>query len=157
MNDFTAGVKGCMGPPLGWKQVKDEPTPKTTLYLADMIDVQFEWPKARERIKSTGEIERIEVGVEAVGGFKTAFSNLKEKWDETITLREYGVDKDKFKRALPWFSLVHNSQVVLVRGEWINRFKAQCESFPKGDHDDMIDAVSGVYEMVSKSFPYMIA
>jgi phage terminase large subunit-like protein len=32
----------------------------------------------------------------------------------------------------------------------VTPFLAQAETFPTGTHDDMVDAVSGVYQMLAK-------
>lgn len=159
-NDFTAGVRGAMGPPPNWRPTPENPhetPPRNCFYLADMIDFQKEWPEARRRIKNTAELEQIEIGVEAVAGFKTAYQNLCEVLPATITAKEIGVDKDKLTRALPWFSMVHNEAVYVVRGDWINRFKAQLEAFPGGEHDDMIDAVSITFGMAARPALMMLA
>lgn len=152
-NDSTVGIKAAFGPPANWRPHPERPNeapPQTCLYLADMVDFQFEWPKARTRIGETAQVERIETGIEAVAGFKTAYQNLREVLPMDIPLREIGVDKDKITRALPWFTLMHNKSVYVVRGDWIVRYKAQLQSFPNGDHDDMVDATSIAHGMVAR-------
>lgn len=155
MADFTASPAGAMGPPPGWKPKPlpsggFEEMPKTHFYIRDMIRGQWEWPKSRERIRATAELERIEVGIEAVAGFKTAFQNVREVLPGHIPLREIGVSKDKLTRALGWMAMVEAKKVILVRGDWINEFKSEVEAFPAGKHDDMVDGVSGVYGMVAQ-------
>ncbi len=118
------------------------------LYLRDFVFGQWRWPEARARIKEIAERENIEVGFEAVGAFKTAFDNLREVVASRILLREMDEDTDKLTRALPWIAQVEAKKVCLVAGDWITAFESQCESFPDGTHDDMVDAVSGVWKMV---------
>lgn len=159
-NDFTAGVKAAMGPPPNWRPSPGNPgesPPLNCLYLAEMQDFQKEWPEARERIKNTATLERIEVGIEAVAGFKTAYQNLVEVMPNNIAVKEIGVDKDKLTRALPWFAMMHNRAVYVVRGEWINRFKEQLQQFPDGAHDDMVDAVSIAYGLAANQTVMMLA
>jgi len=36
-----------------------------------------------------------------------------------------------------------------VRGDWNNQFIDECLAFPYGQHDDMVDAVSGAVEMLA--------
>jgi predicted phage terminase large subunit-like protein len=134
--DFTAGISGAMDA-------------QGNLWLRDCIAGQWEWPRARQRIVDTALIEKCEIGIEAVAGFKTAYQNLEETLKGKIVMREYGVDRDKLLRALPWIALIENHQVFLVAGDWVVPFKEQCEAFPAGAHDDMVDAVSGVFSMVS--------
>lgn len=61
----------------------------------------------------------------------------------------YGMDFDTFTesgdkvvRATPLSGQVGAGNVYLVNGEWILDFKKECEGFPDGDHDDMVDAAS---------------
>jgi predicted phage terminase large subunit-like protein len=135
--DYTAGIKGALG--------KDG-----SLYLADGMAGQWEWPKARARIVASAQAERILVGIESVGGFRSAFQNLREVLPKDVKVMEIGVDRDKLTRALPWIALAENGKVFLVRGDWVTPFLAQAETFPTGTHDDMVDAVSGVYQMLAK-------
>lgn len=123
-----------------------------TLYLRDWIDGQWEWPESRRRIKQTAELEGIPVGIEAVAGFKTAFANLIEVLPSHITCREYGADRDKLTRALPWIAMVDRGKVALVRGAWNMDFIMQAEQFPSGKLDDGVDAVSGCWMMLKTVF-----
>lgn len=134
--DYTAGVKGAIGP-------------SGELYLADMVTGQWKWPQSRERIRAIGESERILIGFESVSGFKTAFDNLVEVMPSGIKVDCIGVDADKLTRALPWIALAEAGKVNLVRGPWNLPFMAEAEAFPIGAHDDMVDAVSGVYKMLA--------
>lgn len=142
--DYTAGVKGAIGP-------------NGEFYLADMIAGQWEWPKARERIKNVAAAERILVGIEAVSGFKTAYANLREVLPADVMSMEVGADKDKLTRALPWIALTEARKVRLVKGDWIVAFMRQAEEFPRSAHDDMVDAVSGVYGMLTGGMRVLVA
>lgn len=156
-SDFTAGAKGAFGPAPGapddWAQ-KPLEYPKEYFYIRDMIYGQWLWPHAREKIKTTAELEKILVGVEAVSGFKTAFANLREVVSPEISLQDFGADRDKLTRALPWIAMAEapegkkHGKVVLVAGDWIPAFKQQVEAFPTGANDDLVDSVSGVYTML---------
>lgn len=152
-SDYTAGIKGALGPPPGSPDAKPD-----CLYLADLIKGQWEWPKARERIKSTAIVEQIPVGIETVAGFKTGYANLREGWPADIPLRDYGEDRDKLSRALGWFAMADAGKVYLVRGDWVHGFKQEVEAFPSGKFLDQVDAVSGVYTMLKQSrFTLLIA
>lgn len=136
--DYTFGIAGAHGP-------------GGELYLRDGVFGQWAWPKARSHIVATARCEYgVEVGVEAVAGFKTAFANLKEVMPPNVMLTEVGVDADKVTRALPWAALAANKKVFVVAGEWVQEFKRQAQAFPGGTHDDGVDAVSVVHEMLRK-------
>jgi predicted phage terminase large subunit-like protein len=137
INDETAGIAGAVGP-------------DGTLYLKDLIHDRWKWPEARDRIAQTTIAERIPVGIEAVAGFKTAFANLQEVLPPQFMCIQYGVDKNKLTRALPWIALVPKKKLALVQGPWNVEFLLQAERFSghNDDEDDYIDAVSGVYQML---------
>jgi predicted phage terminase large subunit-like protein len=39
--------------------------------------------------------------------------------------------------------------IRVVAGDWVSQFIDECLSFPNGQHDDMVDAVSGAVEMLA--------
>ena len=123
------------------------------LWIADIERGQWEWPRARGRIKVIAEAERILVGVEAVGGFKTSFANLREVLSHEVVLHEFGAETDKLTRALPWNGLVEAGKVFLVRGEWNIPFIKEASEFPRGANDDQVDGVSGAYIMLKGQKP----
>lgn len=49
---------------------------------------------------------------------------------------------DKVARATPWANQVKAGNVTLVEGDWLYDFLEECRSFPKGEHDDQVDAAS---------------
>jgi len=53
-------------------------------------------------------------------------------------------------RANPVSSASEHGNVKLVRGPWITGFLDEAEIFPRGAHDDQIDAVSGGFEVLSE-------
>ncbi len=133
--DFTAGCKIAI----------DQ---DGNLWIADIERGQWEWPRARGRIKVIAEAEKILVGVEAVGGFKTSFANLREVVSPEVVIHECGVDADKLTRALPWIGLAEAGKVFLVRGDWNIPFIKEASEFPSGSHDDQVDGISGGYALL---------
>lgn len=126
-------------------------------YIADIIAGQWRWPIARAQIKAVAEAERILVGVEAQGGFETAFDNLREVLSPEIKCMPVRVETDKLTRALPWIALADAGKLYLVSGDWNTAFVSEAEEFPLGRHDDMIDAVSGAYALLTRSRKIIIA
>jgi len=59
------------------------------------------------------------------------------------------VSGSKEVRASPLSSQAEAGNVKLVRGPWIPDFLDEAETFPTGDHDDMVDAVSGAYNRLT--------
>ena len=92
-----------------------------------------------------------------MSGFKMAYSNLREVLPNDVLSMEVAADRDKLTRALPWIALTEAHKVNLVRGDWIAAFMRQAEEFPRGAHDDMVDAVSGVYGMLTTGTRVLVA
>lgn len=57
---------------------------------------------------------------------------------------------DKVARARPWRRRAKDGRVFLVRGAWNQAFIREAASFPKGRHDDAVDAVSGAFQMMEE-------
>lgn len=55
---------------------------------------------------------------------------------------------DKETRATPVSAAAENGRVKLVRGLWNEALLDELESFPKGAHDDQVDALSGAYNQL---------
>lgn len=123
------------------------------LYIRDILFGQWRWPHAKAKIAQTARDEKILVGVESQGaGMGIACKELADEIGDGAVVREYSVHKDKLTRALYWIAKTEKRKVFLVGGgEWLTAFKAQCESFPNGEHDDMVDAVSGAAQMVAET------
>lgn len=138
-SDFTVGILA------GYDHITQN------FYIADMIRGQWEWPTARGMIQRAALKDRVNIGVEAVAGFKTAFSNLREVLPPNISCQEYGAEKDKMTRALSWIAMVENGKVCVKTGEWNIDLLMELDSFPRGKHDDIVDAISGVYGMCFNS------
>jgi len=142
MNDETASLQVAI-------EKIDAKT--SNVYVRDGLSGRWNWPKSRGMIKNTAEAERVLVGIEAVAGFKTAYQNAREVIAEDIVLAEVGVSKDKLTRALPWIALTEHRRVFLIRGDWVTKFIAQCEQFPLGANDDLVDAMSGGYALAEQN------
>lgn len=134
-NDFTTGGRVAIDASDG------------RVYLKDIVIKKLLWPLARKTIQETAKREKTPTGVEAQGGFATAFANLAEDWPSDVLLREYTEDKDKLVRAFPWIAKVESGLFFIVEGENVDTFLSQAAEFPDGENDDLIDMVSGGYRM----------
>lgn len=56
--------------------------------------------------------------------------------------------RDKISMARPWSARASRGEVAIVRGDWMSAFFDEIEAFPSGGHDDMVDAVSGAYDIL---------
>jgi predicted phage terminase large subunit-like protein len=56
---------------------------------------------------------------------------------------------DKEVRSRPVAAAVANGLVQVVRGPHLSAFLDECQIFPNGAHDDMVDALSGAHSKVN--------
>ena len=143
-SDYTVGILGGIDHSVG------------VLYIIDMIRGRWEWPYARDMIKRAAIQDKARVGVEAVAGFKTAFSNLIEVLPSHISCSEFGADKDKMTRALPWMAMVENGKVCMVQADWNIDLLLELGAWPRGKHDDIVDGISGMAQMARNNVQYIM-
>lgn len=140
--DYTVGARGAFAPD-GW------------LYIADLIRGHYAWPEARAIILQTMSMEPTTVvGVETAAMQLALFQDLLTA-PETHgrTVKGVGLDTDKVARAQPWIARAAAGRVALVRGGWNAAFLEEAEAFPEGGHDDQVDAVSGVVQLLASAGP----
>ena len=122
-----------------------------TLYIGHMVRGRWEWPEARKVIVQTALTETNRMtGVEVVAFQLSAIQELRrDPLLAAVALQAVPVDKDKLSRALPWAARAEAGKVALVKGSWIAAFLDEVVSFPLGEHDDHVDAVSGAVQMIA--------
>lgn len=126
-------------------------------YIEDIQHFRALWPEAKRKIVARSIVERIMVGVEAQGGFKIAFSELRTALLGKCLVKGFSVEKDKLTRALPFFAAAEAGKVFVVRADWNYAFFDELESFPTGKHDDRVDGCSGAHYMLTKGAGVAIA
>lgn len=71
--------------------------------------------------------------------------------------KPYKASKDKVTRALPASSQAEAGNIKLLQASWNENFLRELENFPDGSHDDMVDALSGAFLMLTESTYNLIA
>jgi len=118
------------------------------LILADMRRAQVNIFEAKELVsaamKSTGPTVPMRSGQANMD--KIYLTSLRSRADliqySIRNLKRDQMPGDKVARANRWIELVHAGRVYVVRGAWNDAFFSEMESFPRGSHDDQIDAIS---------------
>jgi predicted phage terminase large subunit-like protein len=67
----------------------------------------------------------------------------------------YPKDTDKVTNALPFAARVGQKVVDVVQAFWNDEFLDELMSFPRGAHDDQVDAAAGAYEMLGQGLGLM--
>ncbi len=125
------------------------------LFIVDMVRLRKPWTKLRSLLLAQAEMDREtydvqRIGIEAVAGFLAIFQDV-----HNALLGESKVEKripprgGKLLRAQPWLNKTEARRVFIVRGAWNKDFIAELETFPNGDHDDQVDAISTAWEMLT--------
>lgn len=85
---------------------------------------------------------------DAVHG-RALYQSLKRQLAQhSPRLKTARVVNDKVTRALVWQAYAEAGKVHLVRGAWNEAFIDECCSFPRGRHDDQVDAVSLAFGVI---------
>jgi len=61
-----------------------------------------------------------------------------------IAFRGITPTQDKVTRAQPLLARAEQGKILLLRAEWNNQLIDEFCAFPEVDHDDQVDAVSGM-------------
>ena len=119
-------------------------TKKDEYYIDGARVARMDYPQQRryilDRVRSeVGAVHYIEDALHAKG----LIHDLKRELGPhggRVKLR--GVVSDKFTRSLPFSAAAESGRVFLVKGTWNQDFIDEVCEFPKGRHDDQVDAIS---------------
>jgi predicted phage terminase large subunit-like protein len=143
VNDYSAGAYGGMDA-------------EGNFYLVHVDRAKRLWPSQRDTMVRYAKQEATggRIGVEAIGGFQTAVSQLSEVLRGDTIVVSFTATPDKIVHAIPWFAKIDGKKFFLVTGTWNQDFTDEVEQFPNGSHDDQVDAVSLLFDMCKKRRVY---
>lgn len=137
---------------------------KGVYYIEDLQRFRSTPQIVETRIKQTAQVDRelhghkclvymeVEPGSEGI--------SLADHYSRNVltgfTFRGHRSTGDKELRSNPLSSAAEAGLVKLVSGKWINAFMDEAESFPYGEHDDQVDAISGAFERLQHSYPVKV-
>lgn len=70
-------------------------------------------------------------------------------------VRTVVISKDKLTRAKPVSAQCQVGNIRVLRAPWNNEFFSECENFPEGAHDDIVDVLSGAFNELSNGLSMM--
>jgi predicted phage terminase large subunit-like protein len=131
---------------------------KGDIYILDVERFRESWPVAAERIADLAEAE-LKVHKEAGRVYNVGIDSRSTQLGFVQDLFTKGTfhrvplwpdttKGDKVQRASGWAARARAGKVHIQRGAWNGMFLDECTGFPLGKHDDMVDAVSGAYELL---------
>jgi predicted phage terminase large subunit-like protein len=137
--DFTAGVKmGAAGDGL--------------YYVLDVTRGQWSTDERDSMIRLTASIDGRPVRIllpEDPGAAGKSMVAHQVRMLAGYTVRSERVTGDKITRADPFSSQVNAGNVRLVRGPWNRAFIEELRTFPRGKHDDQVDAAADAFSDVA--------
>lgn len=83
------------------------------------------------------------------GSAGVAEAQLTSRALDGFNVRFSTVTGDKETRAKPVSAQAEAGNIRIVRGSWNDSFLRELENFPKGRHDDQVDALSGAYDQIA--------
>jgi len=121
-------------------------------YLEDVARFPGPWADARGRIAEVmlRDGAGVEQGVEVSGQQGGYCQELQRDVRlQGVSIRGVNPQEvgNKEVRANVWASRIEDGLFVMVRGPWNDPFVSECLAFPRGAHDDQVDAVSGAVQM----------
>lgn len=136
-NDWSAGARGGIDR-------------EGNLIITDMNRARRPWAAQKEMIIALAKMEGGRVGIETVSAWAIAADEIRAALSGFAVVKNIPAVTSKEARAYPWLSKVDTGNLFLVRAPWNSDFLHELEQFPTGAHDDQVDAVSLLWEMVRK-------
>lgn len=118
--------------------------PEGRMFFFPPYREQAEWPDAKRGIIARAKAYKCGViGIEKVQ-FQAAASQVlkREQALAGVSIKNIEADRDKIMRVTEWSPIAESRQIWLVEDGtgWVDRFLEEAENFPRGKHDDLIDA-----------------
>lgn len=132
--DYTAGVK------LGMAEGR--------YYIAHIVHSRSGPGEVEKLVRQTAELDGRQVPVvleqePGSGGKLFTAAIIRNLTGWSVEARPAA--GDKVTRAMPWLAQAQAGNVYLLRGPWLADFLDEVAAFPIGQHDDMVDAMSGAF------------
>lgn len=121
---------------------------ESNIWILDVRRERLNWSAVKNMILSEAEMfDPIVIGVESVG-IQAALVNDVASFINNYRVVGCSVKKDKVARALPFVSKCEAGKVFIRKGRFNNVLIDELIMFPRGSHDDQVDAISGAYEIL---------
>ena len=135
--DYTVGVK------LGRSA-------NGVFYVAEIVRLQQSPMYVQNAIKNTASQDGwgVRIGIEQdPGQAGVAESEYVVRLLQGYAAKAYKVTKDKINRASPVSAQAEAGNIKILKAPWNEDFFRELENFPEGTHDDIVDALSGAFNM----------
>jgi predicted phage terminase large subunit-like protein len=120
-------------------------------YIEDIQRLRMGWGTVRQTIKHIAQRDgrEVMVGIELQpGAAGKAVQYEMTKYLAGYPVRWLPAVRDKVTRATVWAGPAELGDVHVKRADWNGALFDECDMFPDGDHDDIVDAVSGAFALL---------
>jgi predicted phage terminase large subunit-like protein len=116
--------------------------------LEDVVYGQWEAPQRQRIIRDTAIGDgHIQIGVEAFGGYKDAYTLLEEVLRGIRQVVPSKLPGDKRTKMEPLVPIVEAGNFWMKVAPWNDIVLKQMADFPSGLHDDAVDPLAIIYDM----------
>lgn len=141
--DYTSGAKVAV------RKIKSAIPGMTIdiLFIDDYVRGKWEAGERNQIILSTAikDGEFVRIGVEAFGGYKDAYTQLRDALRGLRAVNKVNLPGDKGAKASCLESIFAAGNVYMKEASWNNAVIKQLSEFPSGVHDDDVDALVVAY------------
>jgi len=122
------------------------------LYVTDMVRIQQSPLGVQTAIKNTASQDgiSIRIGIEQdPGQAGVSEADYLVRMLQGYNVKTFKATQDKVTRALPVSSQAEAGNIKILQAPWNEDFLRELENFPEGAHDDIVDAFSGAFLMLT--------
>lgn len=124
-------------------------------YIVDIAHVRTTPKGVEDLVQQTAQLDskRVTIHMEQEGG-SSGVNTIDHYRRKVLNGYSFYGDKktsNKIERAAPVSSAAEAGNIKMVRGIWNKAFLDEIDVFPRGKHDDMVDAVSGAFTMLGSA------
>lgn len=124
------------------------------LYITDMVRIQQSPLGVQSAIKNMASQDGVSVriGIEQDPG-QAGISEVDYlvRILQGYNVKTFKATQNKVTRALPVSSQAEAGNIKILQAPWNEDFLREVENFPEGSHDDIVDALSGAFLMLTDS------
>lgn len=124
------------------------------IYIHDVIQLRISVDKQLNLVFSKhSRFDYQAFGVESVAYQKAFFDLLTQESRKRgiyLPVHEVKIDRDKVRRVQKISKYIENGTIIVNKA--LDEFITQCRQFPKGAHDDMVDAFAGAVDLAINAY-----
>lgn len=131
-------------------------------YVEDVVRGQWTAFPRNDKIKATAAKDRelygnVSIWIEQPPGLAKESTDTIIRQLAGFNVQADPVHRDKLERAEPFKSQCEARNVKLIKADWNAKYMDELTAFPKGKHDDQVDASSGAFNKLANKLTWQVA